>query len=157
MGKICAFEIRTLSGLFFRDYPNPPFNEIAQKLGRPYDVVIFECNDNYFVCVPFRSHIKHLNCYRFKTSKRSKISFSGLDYSKIAIISDRKYIAGIGTVDKDEYNEFAQNAEKIHNEVIEYVENYSNHVSGTKTMHPKMFDRRYRYATLKYFHRELKL
>lgn len=54
--------------------------------------------------------------------------------------------------DNDEYVEMETNLQKITEEVLLYVNNYINHINGTKPLHPREFNRRYNYSTLRYFH-----
>ncbi len=81
---------------------------------------------------------------------------SGLDYTKIVIINKGDYIDTVDAlVDKDEYNETMMNLRRIKREALEFVEDYVEHVKGTKLLSPQEFRRRYNYAPLKYFHEEL--
>jgi len=100
------FEIYQLSQKFFADYPESQFPELMQKIGRPYSCLLIDSRDGYFICIPYRSSIGHKNSYMFKNSQRSRKTKSGLDYSKIAIISNTDYFDEMpAIVDKDEYNE----------------------------------------------------
>lgn len=93
---------------------------------------MLECFEDFYVCIPFRSNIQHGYAYKFKDSARAKQVSSGLDYSKILIIKDSKYIAdGTTIVDKDEYNEAMKNMSRITEEVVEYIQEYINHITGT--------------------------
>ena len=152
-----SYEIRKIDSSFFLKYNPSIYIELENKIDRPYDVVLFETAYDYFICIPFRSSIQHNNAYHFKNSTRSSISKSGLDYSKIIIIDNPAYIGSPAIVDKDEANELYQNSNKIHIKAQSYVENYRNHILNVTPFHPKEFDRRYRFTTLKYFHSELKL
>jgi len=149
------FEIRELTQLFYSDYPSSKFSEIVHKNSRPYDVVVFEMTPDYFVCIPFRTNINHNNCFHFKNSHRSLMNKSGLDYSKILIIRNPKYIGGYAIIDSDEASEFRKNLHNIHKDAFSYIETYKNHINGFKQLHPEMFKRKYGYTTLKYFHSEL--
>ena len=81
---------------------------------------------------------------------------SGLDYTKIVIISKMEYVDTIDAlIDKDEYNETMINLEKIKGEALKFVEDYVAHQKGTHLFHPREFVRRYKYYPLKYFHTEL--
>ena len=124
------------------------------KKNRPYICLLIDTHKGYFICVPFRSSINHKNAFFFKGTARSTITKSGLDYSKIVIISNQDYIDSSTTaiVDQDEYNELMINLPQIVKEAVSYVDTYIQHVSGTKQIHPQQFDRRYRYTTLTYFH-----
>lgn len=86
------YQVLNLTQQFYEDYPAPPYKEIARKNNRPYNCLLIQSHYGYFICIPYRSHINHKYAYKFKNSVRSKKVKSGLDYSKIIIISDSKYI-----------------------------------------------------------------
>lgn len=152
------YEINLLSNDFIADYPTKSFPELMHKQGRPYNCLLIEMHDGYFICIPFRSNINHNNAYFFKRTKRSRVSKSGLDYSKIVIIKESKYLdSKKAIVDSDEYTETVHNITKIAREVVEFVDKYIAHISGKKILDKREFERKYKYSTLKYFHRELGL
>ena len=82
---------------------------------------------------------------------------SGLDYSKIAIITDNNYIGTTDVVvDQDEYNETRDNIQYIKNDANKYIKDYIEHLTGKSSKYDeKEFSRIYRFSTLKYFYREL--
>jgi len=83
-------------------------------------------------------------------------SQSGLDYSKIIIITKTNYLDSTDAiVDKDEYNETMINLERIKKDALYYVEEYMECMNGKRKLHKKMFDRKYGFSTLQYFHKEL--
>lgn len=87
---------------------------------------------------------------------RSRSHKSGLDYTKIVIIAKSEYIDNQDAlVDQDEYNETMINLKRIKKEAMKFVEDYVNHMKGTKLLHQREFCRRYSYSPLKYFHSEL--
>lgn len=146
-------DIYLLSSKFANDYPLSSFPEIMYKPGRPYSCVLIDSHSDYFICVPFRSSIKHNNAYMFKNSVRSIRTKSGLDYSKIVIVKENDYLdSKKAIVDKDEYNETMQNMPLIVSKVNKYVSDYIAHVEGTRVLNKKTFDRKYRFSTLPYFH-----
>ncbi len=150
------YQILKLTDLFYKDYPNPPFREMLKKKKRAYNCLLFQTHYNYFICIPYRSEITHSFAYLFKKSIRSKKHKSGLDYTKILIISKIDYIDNKDAIiDKDEYNETMKNLEKIKMEALEYVEDYVAHMNKSKIMHQAEFKRKYGYSTLQYFHKEL--
>lgn len=151
------YEIRELSSAFYLAYPSTSFAEIVNKNIRPYDVAVFETSYDYFICIPFRTNIRHNQCYHFKSSRRSQASQSGLDYSKIVIVKNELYIGKCTVVDNDEAKEFRMKASIIHNDALKYVETYVNHIIGTHILDIEEFERRYKYTTLCYFHSELGL
>ena len=152
------FQILKLTDDFYITYPNPPYIEILKKKQRAYNCILFQTHYGYFICVPYRTEISHKYAYLFKNSKRSIIHKSGLDYTKIVIISDIKYIdTQNALIDKDEYNETMVHLERIKYEALEFVEDYIAHIKGQKTLHPKEYERRYLFSSLKYFHVEMGL
>lgn len=89
----------------------------------------------------------------FHGTKRSRENKLGLDYTKIVLISKDNYISDKKVVvDDDEYNEVKKNVVQIVTEVLNYVDDYINHVTGITVIHPKQFARKYKYSTLPYFH-----
>ena len=144
---------------FMKDYPLSQYPELMYKIGRPYNCLLVDVHlDDYFIFIPYRSHIRHNNAFKFRGTQRSKENQSGLDYSKIVLISKYEYGTAKNTVvDQDEYNETRKNIQKIATEAVAYIDGYVNHCNGARVLHPKEFDRRYKYSTLPYFHDLLKL
>lgn len=151
------YQVLNLTQKFYTDYPDPPYKEIVRKNNRPYNCLLIQSHYGYFICIPYRSHIRHKYSFMFKNSIRSKRAKSGLDYSKIVIVADNNYIGQTDAiVDKDEYNETRNNIEYIKNDAQEYVDDYVNYLSGNSTKYDKKeFERIYQYSTLQYFHKEL--
>lgn len=151
------YQILNLTQSFFDDYPDPPYTEIVRKSGRPYNCLLIQSHYGYFICIPYRSHINHRYAYRFRYSLRSKKVKSGLDYSKIVIVTDGKYIGTRDAIiDKDEYNETRDNIEYIKIDSQRYVAEYVGYILGRATRYDaKEFARIYQYSTLQYFHKEL--
>lgn len=149
-------DIYRLSAQFYLDYPRNEYPEILSKTGRPYACLLIEYIDDIFICIPYRSHIQHKNAFLFKGSLRSKRNSSGLDYSKIILIKDDKYLGGMTVVDVDEYKETRQNMERIINEVHKYISDYIKDLNGIQGLHPKEWQRRYGMSTLPYFNDLLK-
>lgn len=147
------YQIYKLSNKFAKDHPQSSYPETLTKLDRPHYCLLIDTHSDYFICVPFRSNIMHNNAYLFKNTERSKRSRSGLDYSKIAIVKDTAYLDDQNVViDRDEYKETVKNAVKITTEVVKYIDTYIAHINGTTTLHPKEYNRRYKYSTLPYYH-----
>ena len=161
--RICNMEflmdICRLTDDFVRDYPAAEYPELMYKIGRPYNCLLIDVHlDDYFIFVPYRSNIRHNNAFKFKGTERAKKHNSGLDYTKIILI--KKYEYGTDrniVIDQDEYNETRRNIQKIATKVLEYIDTYVNHCNGTKVLHPRKFERKYKYSTLRYFHDLLKL
>lgn len=87
--------LRIASKENYDDYPNPPYKEIVRKDTRPYNCLLIQSCYEYFICIPYRSHIKHRYAYKFKNSIRSKRKDSGLDYSKIVLKKIQRKIRNI--------------------------------------------------------------
>ena len=149
-----TLEILRLSSQFNKDYPKDTYPELMHKQGRPYTCLLIDLHCDYFICIPFRSSIKHKNAFMFTGTERSKRTHSGLDYSKKAIIKNTDYFDRDtpAVVDQDEYNEMITNKQTIVNDADSYVSTYINHITGTKLLHPRAFSRKYQYSTLPYFH-----
>ena len=146
-------EILQLSPKFISDYPVTRYPEIMHKQGRPYSCLLIDTHQDYYICISFRSAIGHNNAYLFRNTQRSKRSRSGLDYSKIILIKDPAYMDNTAAVvDQDEFKEAMTNMDKICQSALRYVDDYIGHINGTKLLHPREFNRRYRYSTLPYFH-----
>lgn len=151
-------EIYQLNEAFMRDYPEDEFPELMHKLGRPYSCLLIDTHEDYFICIPFRSHINHRNSFMFHGTQRSMKSKSGLDYTKIVLIKDEKYFDDKkAIVDQDEYNEAQIHLGEIVEEAVNYVNGYIAHVEKIEEMHPREFERKYKYSTLPYFHDILKI
>lgn len=145
-------DVLKLSPAFYVAYPVLQYPEIMGKQSRPYACLLVKVHD-YFICIPYRTHIDHPNAYHFRRSRRSQRSKSGLDYSKMVIIQNSNYIESTPTViDQDEYNETMIHLNTIVTEAVSYLDGYIDHIQGTKTLHPKEFLRKYGFSTLPYFH-----
>lgn len=152
------YQIIKLSEKFYKHYKNPPYCEILKKTSRAYNCLLFRTHYDYFICIPYRSEIKHSFSYLFQKSERSSKHKSGLDYTKILIINKTEYLdTKDAIIDKDEYNETIKNFEKIKRAALEYVEGYIDHIRKKKVLHSKVFARKYGFSTLPYFHEELGL
>lgn len=153
------YQVLNLTTQFYTDYPNPPYKEIMRKDSRPYNCLLIQSHYGYFICIPYRSHIKHKHSFKFKYSKRSKAMESGLDYSKIVIITNSDYLeTNDAIVDKDEYNETRDNIEYIKNDAQSYIDDYTAHLLGQSSKYDnREFNRIYEYSTLQYFHKELNI
>ncbi|MCD8012440.1 MAG: hypothetical protein LUG99_04590 [Lachnospiraceae bacterium] len=148
-----------LSSKFITDYPASTYPELMHKQGRPYTCLLIDSHEDYFICVPFRSDIRHKNSFLFAGTKRSRRTSSGLDYSKIVIIKNSEYIDSStpAIVDQDEYNEMVKNLPTIVLEANDYVNTYIGHVTGKGQIHPREFSRKYQFSTLPYFHDVMKI
>lgn len=150
------FQILRLTNKFYHDYPKEKYTELLEKIGRSYNCVLFQSHYGYFVCVPYRSEIRHNNAFKFRNTKRSKNHSSGLDFTKIVIVKNPEYISSESSIiDFDEYIKTKHNIKRIASEAISYVDCYVNHVKKINILGDKEFQRKYLYSTLKYFHNEL--
>ena len=150
------YQILKLTDVFYREYPNPLYNEILKKNNRAYNCLLFQSHYDYFICIPYRSEISHKYAFHFTNTTRSKEHKSGLDYSKIVIITKTDYIDSLDAIiDKDEIKETMVNLKQIKKEALDFVEDYVLHMKGIKMLHEREFERRYGFSSLKYFHREL--
>ena len=155
-GDPFAFQVLHLTKAFYQAYPNPPCAEILKKEQRSYNCLLVQSHYGYFICIPYRSEIKHHYSYLFKNSHRSNLHKSGLDYTKIVIIVNSSFISAQSSlIDQDEYVETRKNIRKIKDEALAFVDDYVNHIKGITVLHLKEFARRYQYSPLKYFHKEL--
>ena len=150
------YQILKLTDTFYNAYPNPPYTEILKKKHRAYNCLLFQTHYDYYICIPYRTEIRHDYAFHFTTTARSRVHKSGLDYSKIVIITKQEYIDSVDAIiDKDEFNETMVNLERIKREALEFVEDYVEHIKGIKLLHKREFFRRYSFSPLKYFHNEL--
>ena len=150
------YQILKLTDDFYNAYPNPPYKEILKKKQRAYNCLLFQTHYDYFICIPYRTEISHPYAFHFTTTERSKVHKSGLDYSKIVIIAKTEYIDSTDAIiDKDEFNETMVNLKRIKKEAMDFVEDYVEHIKGTKLLHKREFIRRYGFSPLKYFQKEL--
>ncbi len=157
MSTSTKFYIKKLSKKFYQRYSPKIYEEILSKEDRPYSCLLVK-QYGYFICVPFRTEIRHKYAYHFQASKRSRKHHSGLDFTKAVIVANQEFInEDIAIVDQDEYKEVIYNIEKIVDSVIKFVDDYVEHIKGIKKLHEREFERRYHFSSLKYFERELGL
>lgn len=135
-----VYQILNLTDIFYDHYSGKYYNEIMKKRERPYNCLLIQTHYDYFICIPYRSNISHNNAYFFTNSKRSKIKKSGLDFSKIIIVKDTKYIGtSDAIIDKDEYNETYYKIKQIKMKAEKYVDGYVNHMMKKKVLHKTEF------------------
>lgn len=152
-------ELYRLSPAFIAAYPSDVYPELMYKSARVYNCLLVDTHADFYICIPYRSHVSHNNGFFFQHSNRSKRTRSGLDYSKIVLIAKSEYLdsATPAIIDKDEYNETMRNIKRIVREAVAYVDGYANHVLGKKHLPQSTFLRKYQFSTLPYFHDILKL
>lgn len=151
------FQVRHLSSDFYNDYPLEVFHELLDKDRRSYNCLLIQSKYDYFICIPYRSEIRHRNAFKFRNTIRSSQHSSGLDYSKMVIVKNKDYLSGEALVDDDEYKETVINISRITEEANKYIDDYINHYNGTHILHDREFDRKYKFSTLMYFHNELNI
>lgn len=72
------------------------------------------------------------------------------------IVSNPEYISSKdAVVDHDEYIEVVKNINEIVEQALDYLEEYINWFHGKSKLSKKKYVKRYKYSTLKYFHKEL--
>lgn len=146
-------DVYRLSKEFFDSYSEESYPELMKKPTRPYNCLLIDTNLDYYICIPFRSNITRNNAFFFKGTKRSKKSRSGLDYEKMVLISDDRFLSDQkAVVDQDEYNIARKNLAKIAKDAVDYVNTYIAHVTGDKVLHERAYSRKYQFSTLPYFH-----
>lgn len=150
-------EIVKLTQAFYNKYDSTTYPEILSKSDRPYNCLLIDMN-TYYICLPYRTHINHRYSFTFKNSVRSRNNRSGIDYSKMIIITNDQYInASSGIIDQDEYNETIINIHKIVVNAIDYLQVYIDYKNGNSNISEEEYLRRYGKSTLPYFDKELGL
>lgn len=96
--------------------------------------------------------MKHNCCYKFKKSSRHTESITGIDYSKAVIVNDNRYIGEPARINDMEYVELDTNYHIIIKQFTTFVKGYIKFVKGNLNEYQA---KKYRYTTLKYFHKEL--
>lgn len=106
----------------------PPVSNKGGKKRRGYSCLLIETHYDFFICIPYRTGIRHKYAYHFKNSKRSKEHCSGLGFTKMIIIKDEEFIDNKETeIDADEYAETRKNIYQI--------------VKGALIQYPQIFSR----------------
>lgn len=80
------YQVLRLTEKFFENYPLVKYPEMMGKKKRGYSCLLIETYYEFFICIPYRTEIRHKYAYHFKKSKRSKEHRSGLDFTKMIII-----------------------------------------------------------------------
>ena len=76
--------------------------------------------------------------------------------TRMIIVNNPKYISSKdAVVDHDEYIEVVKNIDEIDEQALDYLEEYINWFCGKSKLSKKKYIKRYKYSTLKYFHKEL--
>jgi len=146
-------EFHRLSTAFYAQFNR--CEEILTKEERPYYVLLLEL-DGLTYAIPLRSHITHPYCFIADSSSSQK---SGLDYSKAVIITDSaKYIDPAPvTIRQHEYNFLKQREYLVKKQFSSYVALYKKEIHRRQENPALPVSSLCRYASLKYFHKELGL
>ena len=146
-------EFHRLSAAFYAQFSR--CEEILTKEERPYYVLLLEL-DGLTYAIPLRSHITHPYCFIADSSTGQK---SGLDYSKAVVITDSaKYIDPAPvTIRQHEYNFLKQREYFIKKQFSSYVASYKKEIRRRQKNPALPVSTLCRYASLKYFHKELAL
>lgn len=109
-----------LSEEFYKDYPTEKYEQIEQKLTRPYIQVIVDIEGVQFA-IPLRSKIYHPHV--LWTNKKEHC---GVDFSKAIVINDEKYIdcKRDPHIRNDEFDALRGKDYKIRQKMIKYIEDY---------------------------------
>lgn len=153
MNRNKHYKLNYLSEAFYEKYTSAQFPEIETKYNRPYMVMLIKIDNNTFA-VPFRTNIRHSNCYKFKQTTRQTDTVTGLDYSKAVIVNDSAYIGDVARINDKEYDELDRNYYIIIKRFKKYVSGYIDFINGKSDEYTI---KRYKYTTLKYFHNELNI
>ena len=145
------YELHYLSDEFYKKYNSYDYPEIEHKAQRPYIVLLLKIDNNTFA-LPLRTNIKHNSCYKFQYSGRPTESVTGIDFSKAVIVNDKKYIENIAEIDNKEYVELNDRIVFIINKFRTYIRGYYSYANGNAN---EFQAKKYKYTTLKYFHKEL--
>ena len=130
-------------------------SELLQKENRAYNCLLVDLHTNYFICIPYRTNMTHNFGYHFQSSKRCIHNKSGLDYTKMVIVSELSFLDSNVTIDFDEYKETITHLDRIVRGAIAYLDGYINHVKKINLLPSARFERKYGKSTLVYFHKEL--
>lgn len=148
-----ATQVVQLSSEFYNDYPNSQYPEILDKPSRSYNCLLVDTDFDFYICIPYRTNIRHPYAYKFRHSLRSRRHPSGLDYTKMVVFRKDEYISNaVAIVDNDEFKETMQHIAHIVSDSISYIEGYRDHMTGKKTIGREEFMRKYGISTLAYFH-----
>lgn len=153
MNKNLNYKLNYLSEEFFNKYNSTEYPEIENKNNRPYMVILVNIENNVFA-IPFRTNIRHNNCYKFKKSSRTTDTVTGLDYTKAVIVNDGKYIGETARIDDKEYVELNKNYPFIIKQFKKFVMDYIEFMNGKKSYYA---EKKFQFTTLKYFKNELLL
>lgn len=147
------FALNKLSTKFYIDHPENLFPEFEHKKERPYVVLLVKIGDNKFA-LPFRTHIRHNNCYKFSNTGRETDSATGIDFTKVVIVNNENYIGKETYIDDKEYIELSRKCYFIINKFKKYLDGYIDYIKNGGN---EFTAKKYQFSTLKYYHEELGL
>jgi protein AbiQ len=146
-------EFHRLSAAFYAEFSQS--EEILTKGDRPYYVLLLEL-DSLTYAIPLRSHITHTYCFIADNSSGQN---RGLDYSKAVVITDvARYIDSTSvTIRQHEFNVYKQRENLIKKQFSSFVALYKKEIRRRQKNPAIPISAICRFASLKYFHRELGL
>lgn len=146
------FELKKFTEKFYIDRNKNSWHEVLEKKERVYNCVVIDTFYDFLICLPFRSDMSHKYGYRFKESSRSKLTKSGIDFTKMILLENDNYLSdGIALIDKDEYNEFMKNSNIIISDAIDYLNDYIKYKNGDCQPSLQESHRKFKYSSLKHF------
>lgn len=77
---------------------------------------------------------------------------SGLDYKKMVLIKDERYVGTAAIIDVDEFKEVRDNLDAIVAGAVKYIDTYAQHANKSCILHDREYRRLFQYSTLSYFH-----
>lgn len=149
------FSLNLLSQDFYNDYPHSFYPEMESKQSRPFLVFIIKIDDHKFA-IPFRTNIKHSYCYKFNNTSRNTNSSTGLDFSKVVLVDNIKYIGPKANIDKKEFIELSSKVRFIKSKFENFYNKYKRIMLNPSNYPIEYFSLK-SYSTLKYYHHELNI
>lgn len=146
------FRLHKLSSQFFIDFPKMNFPEIEEKVDRPYVVLLVKIGNNAFG-LPLRTNLRHSYGYKFVSTTRQTNSSTGIDFTKAVILNNTQYLGKATTIDNKEYIELDSKFFHIKAKFERYVQGYVSYKK--KNVIDENLERKYKYSTLQYYHKEL--
>ena len=66
------YQILKLTDAFYNTYSKEEYPELLLKSGRSYNCLLIESHYGYFICVPFRTNIRHKKHFYLRIQKDLK-------------------------------------------------------------------------------------
>ncbi len=150
-------KIKTIKDEYFKDFVLVECLENKEEK-RPYLYIVVEYEGNN-IFIPFRSKLnesgkldKIINVIAYDVSS-SKKPYAKLDFSKMLIINDLKYINDNAIIDSSQYTKVKNNIDGIEKQAKNYIEGYKKSFIKKRSH----IDSKYRYSTLVNYKSELGL